>query len=53
MGLERLHSGKKVGEDINVVIEIPSHSDPIKYELDRQWHDDGRSFSRYIYVLSL
>ena len=35
MGLENLQAGKQVPDDINVVIEIPSHSDPIKYELDK------------------
>ncbi len=35
MGLENLQAGRQVPDDINVVIEIPSHSDPIKYELDK------------------
>jgi inorganic pyrophosphatase len=35
MGLENLQSGKQVPDDINVVIEIPSHSNPIKYEIDK------------------
>ena len=35
MGLENLPAGKQVPEDINVVIEIPSNSDPIKYEVDK------------------
>jgi inorganic pyrophosphatase len=35
MGYENLKAGKQVPDDINVVIEIPSHSDPIKYELDK------------------
>lgn len=36
MGLEKLQPGKQVPDDINVVIEIPSHSDPIKYEVDKE-----------------
>ena len=35
MGLENLQAGKQVPNDINVVIEIPSHSNPIKYEMDK------------------
>jgi inorganic pyrophosphatase len=35
MGLENLQTGKQVPDDINVVIEIPSHSSPIKYEMDK------------------
>lgn len=35
MGVEHLDAGKMVPDDINVVIEIPSHSSPIKYELDK------------------
>lgn len=35
MGIENLQAGKQVPDDINVVIEIPSHSSPIKYELDK------------------
>src|SRR5579862_6126948 len=35
MGLEHLQAGKQVPDDINVVIEISSRSDPIKYEVDK------------------
>src|SRR3990167_1652456 len=35
MGLDNLKAGKQVPEDINVVIEIPSNSSPIKYEIDK------------------
>jgi len=35
MGLEHLQAGKQLPEDINVVIEIPSNSNPIKYEVDK------------------
>lgn len=36
MGLIRVEAGKDVPIDINVVIEIPSHSEPIKYEIDKE-----------------
>lgn len=36
MGLEDLQAGKKVPDDINVVIEIPSNSTPTKYEIDKE-----------------
>lgn len=36
MSIENLPAGKQLPEDINVVIEIPSHSSPIKYELDKE-----------------
>lgn len=35
MGLENLPAGKQLPDDFNVVIEIPSHSHPIKYEVDK------------------
>lgn len=35
MNLDRVESGKNVPEEINVIIEIPSHSDPVKYEVDK------------------
>jgi inorganic pyrophosphatase len=35
MGLENLQAGKQVPDDVNVVIEIPSNSNPIKYEVDK------------------
>jgi len=35
MNLDRVGSGKDVPNEINVIIEIPSHSDPVKYELDK------------------
>lgn len=35
MGLDKLNAGKQVPDDINVVIEIPSNSNPIKYEYDK------------------
>jgi len=36
MGLENLQAGVKVPDDFNVVIEIPSNSSPIKYEVDKE-----------------
>jgi inorganic pyrophosphatase len=34
--LVKVSPGKKTPDEINVVIEIPSHSDPIKYEVDKE-----------------
>lgn len=36
MILDRVTSGQNVPSDINVIIEIPSHSDPVKYEVDKK-----------------
>ena len=36
MNLDRVSTGKDVPNDINVIIEIPSHSDPVKYEVDKE-----------------
>ena len=36
MNLDRVTSGKDVPHDINVIIEIPAHSDPVKYEVDKE-----------------
>ena len=36
MKLENLPAGKQVPDDIYVVIEIPSQSSPIKYEVDKE-----------------
>ncbi len=41
MHLDRVSSGKDVPNEINVIIEIPSHSDPVKYEIDK---DTGAMF---------
>ena len=35
MNLDRVDSGNDVPNDINVIIEIPAHSDPVKYEVDK------------------
>ena len=36
MNLDRVSSGKDVPDEINVIIEIPAHSDPVKYEVDKE-----------------
>jgi inorganic pyrophosphatase len=36
MNLDRVTSGKDIPNEINVIIEIPSHSDPVKYEVDKE-----------------
>jgi inorganic pyrophosphatase len=36
MSLERVDSGRDLANDFNVIIEIPMHSDPIKYEVDKE-----------------
>ena len=36
MNLDRVGPGKNFPNEINVVIEIPAHSDPVKYELDKE-----------------
>lgn len=36
MGLEHVDAGKSVPNDVNVIIEIPSRSYPVKYEVDKK-----------------
>ena len=36
MNLDRVGPGKDIPNDFNVIIEIPSHSDPVKYEVDKE-----------------
>ncbi len=36
MNLDRVSTGKNIPDEINVIIEIPSHSDPVKYEVDKE-----------------
>ena len=36
MNLDRVTSGHDVPNEINVIIEIPSLSDPVKYEVDKE-----------------
>ena len=35
MNLDRVSSGDNIPNQINVIIEIPAQSDPVKYELDK------------------
>jgi len=41
MNLDRVNSGRDLLHDVNVIIEIPMHGDPIKYEVDK---DTGAMF---------
>lgn len=36
MNLDRVTSGKDVPNNVNVIIEIPANSDPVKYEMDKK-----------------
>lgn len=36
MSLKQIDAGRQVPNDVNVVIEIPSRSDPVKYEVDKK-----------------
>jgi len=36
MNLDRVGPGKDIPNDFNVIIEIPSHADPVKYEVDKE-----------------
>jgi inorganic pyrophosphatase len=36
MNLDRVGPGKNVPGEVNVIIEIPAHSDPVKYEVDKE-----------------
>lgn len=36
MSLNNISSGRKVPEEINVIIEIPMHGEPVKYEVDKE-----------------
>ncbi|AKC60272.1 inorganic diphosphatase [Blochmannia endosymbiont of Camponotus (Colobopsis) obliquus] len=35
MNFSRIPAGRKIPEDIYVIIEIPAHSSPVKYEIDK------------------
>jgi inorganic pyrophosphatase len=35
MNLDRVPSGQDIPDNVNVIIEIPAHSDPVKYEVDK------------------
>ncbi|HCA26355.1 MAG TPA: inorganic diphosphatase [Betaproteobacteria bacterium] len=36
MNLDRVNSGRDLPNDFNVIIEIPMHGEPIKYEMDKE-----------------
>jgi len=36
MSLDKVTSGRDVPNDFNVIIEIPQHGEPIKYEVDKE-----------------
>jgi inorganic pyrophosphatase len=36
MNLDRVNTGQNTPHEINVIIEIPAHSDPVKYEIDKE-----------------
>jgi len=36
MGLMRVATGRNVPDEINVIIEIPMHGEPVKYEVDKE-----------------
>jgi inorganic pyrophosphatase len=36
MSLNAVPAGKNLPDEINVIIEIPAHSDPVKYEVDKE-----------------
>lgn len=36
MNLDKVGSGRDVPNDVNVIIEIPAHSEPVKYEVDKE-----------------
>ena len=41
MSLNAVPAGKNLPEEVNVIIEIPAHADPVKYEVDK---DSGALF---------
>ena len=36
MNIDRVNAGADVPNEVNVIIEIPAHSDPVKYEVDKE-----------------
>ena len=36
MILDKVDAGNKVPDECNVIIEIPAHADPVKYEIDKE-----------------
>jgi inorganic pyrophosphatase len=41
MSLNAVPAGEKLPDEVNVIIEIPAHADPVKYEVDK---DSGALF---------
>ncbi|WP_416307168.1 inorganic diphosphatase [Neptunicella sp. SCSIO 80796] len=41
MSLSKVPAGQNLPEEVNVIIEIPAHADPVKYEVDK---DSGAIF---------
>ena len=41
MNLDKVTPGTNIPDEVNVIIEIPAHSDPVKYEVDK---DTGAMF---------
>lgn len=41
MSLGLVSAGKSIPDDVNVIVEIPRHADPVKYEVDK---DTGTMF---------
>jgi inorganic pyrophosphatase len=41
MNLDRVTPGNNTPDEINVIIEIPAHSDPVKYEVDKWVRIEG------------
>lgn len=41
MSLDRVPAGRDIPNDFNVIVEIPAHGEPIKYEVDK---DSGAMF---------
>ncbi len=35
MNIDQIAAGKNVPDEVNVIIEIPQHADPVKYEVDK------------------
>ncbi len=35
MNIDQIPAGKNLPEEVNVIIEIPQHADPVKYEVDK------------------
>jgi inorganic pyrophosphatase len=36
MSLDRVSSGRNLPDDFNVIVEIPAHGEPVKYEVDKE-----------------